>query len=446
MRALVIFSVVVVAFLVVLRLYPASSVEGEEQTPAEAASPGNNLEARFLTRPPQQEAPESSSAQSGTIVEATAPAVQVVPSAKTETPSWLREVAPRPLSDGAELAIASALVHGSAAEVARAVEEHPDFSAARGQLSLAFAWAVAGDSSRAMSLVAGIPENTVTPREQELFQAVLGGEPFAVRVREAASTSSPIVLAMEMAVTERDGRWHLEAGHYAEAARAFSDLLLCELEARWPADSAALSRWNESLEAAQARHRWSPQGKWAAEEIAVESGDSAIAIRKRYLARHPDRLMCAGLIIRSNDVKGFLHPGQKLRVPTDRVSMLVDLSARWALYLLGDEVAASWPVGIGRPGEETPAGDFVVRNKIENPPWMKVGQEPIPFGDPRNPLGTRWIGWARDGQATSLGFHGTREPESVGKALSDGCVRLENEDVEILFEILPEGAPIHVQP
>ncbi len=444
MRALVIFSLVVVAFLVVLRLYPATSVEGEEQTPAEAASLGNEMAARFLTRSPEQETPEAGSADQGITVEAPAPAVQVAPSAEVEPPSWL--VAPRPLPDGAELAIASALVHGPAAEVARVVEEHPDFSAARGKLSLAFAWALAGDSSRALSLVAGIPEDAGTSREQELLQAALGGEPLAVRLREAAATASPIVLAMEMAVTERDGRWHLEAGRHAEAARAFSDLLLCEFDAPWAPDFAALSRWNEALDAAQAHHRWSPLGEWAAEEIAVESGDSPIAIRKRYLARHPDRLMCTGLILRANDVTGFLQPGQKLRVPTDRVSVLVDLGARWALYRLGDEVAAAWPVGIGRPGEETPSGDFVVRNKLENPPWMKVGQEPIPFGDPRNPLGTRWIGWSLDGQASSLGFHGTTEPESIGKALSDGCVRLRNADVEVLFEILPEGAPIHVQP
>ena len=101
---------------------------------------------------------------------------------------------------------------------------------------------------------------------------------------------------------------------------------------------------------------------------------------------------------------------------------------------------------IGRPGEDTPTGEFEVRNKLENPPWMKEGQEPIPFGDPRNPLGTRWIGWSRGGVKTSYGFHGTRDPQSIGTAASDGCIRLLNEDVERLFQVLPEGAPITVAP
>ena len=155
--------------------------------------------------------------------------------------------------------------------------------------------------------------------------------------------------------------------------------------------------------------------------------------------------MCTGLIERSNRLSGLLQPGQKLRIPEDPARVIVDLEARWALYLLGDEVAAAWPVGIGRPGEETPTGDYTAIEKTEKPSWMKVGQEPIPFGDPRNPLGTRWIGWARGGAKTTYGFHGTKEPESIGRAASDGCVRFLNEDVEELFQILPEGAPILVQ-
>jgi lipoprotein-anchoring transpeptidase ErfK/SrfK len=177
----------------------------------------------------------------------------------------------------------------------------------------------------------------------------------------------------------------------------------------------------------------------------VASGDSLIGIRLRYLSEHPGAKMCTGLIERANRVKGFLQPNQVLRVPTEPVRVLVDLDARWALFLIGNEVAAAWPVGIGRPGEETPVGTYSVRNKLENPPWMKEGQEPIPYGDPRNPLGTRWIGWSREGAKTSYGFHGTWDPASVGQASSDGCVRFLNQDVEELFQILPEGAPIQIQ-
>ena len=155
--------------------------------------------------------------------------------------------------------------------------------------------------------------------------------------------------------------------------------------------------------------------------------------------------MCTGLIERANRLNGFLQPGQVLRVPTESVRVLVDLSACWALYLIGDEVAGSWPVGIGRSGEETPTGEYQAGDKLENPPWMKTGQPMVPFGDPANPLGTRWIGWFQRGVKTSYGFHGTTEPESIGQPSSDGCVRFHNADVEELFRILPEGTPILVR-
>ena len=78
--------------------------------------------------------------------------------------------------------------------------------------------------------------------------------------------------------------------------------------------------------------------------------------------------------------------------------------------------------------------------------WFPTGGKPVPFGDPENPLGTRWIPWLRDGQKTSIGFHGTNEEVGVGGRVSQGCVRLRNVDAELLFDILPEGASVTVQP
>ena len=67
----------------------------------------------------------------------------------------------------------------------------------------------------------------------------------------------------------------------------------------------------------------------------------------------------------------------------------------------------------------------------------RIRHKPVPFGDPENPLGTRWIAWrASDGTNSGLGFHGTKEPDSVGQDLSQGCVRMLNRDVEELYEIL----------
>jgi lipoprotein-anchoring transpeptidase ErfK/SrfK len=103
-------------------------------------------------------------------------------------------------------------------------------------------------------------------------------------------------------------------------------------------------------------------------------------------------------------------------------------------------------VGIGKEGHATPQGRFQVGDKISNPPWMPIGKDQLPFGHPENPLGTRWIAWFREGVKTSYGFHGTWEPEGVGGRVSQGCIRMRNEDVESLFELLPMGADILVVP
>lgn len=62
----------------------------------------------------------------------------------------------------------------------------------------------------------------------------------------------------------------------------------------------------------------------------------------------------------------------------------------------------------------------------------------VPFGDPKNILGSRWMGISHPG----YGIHGTTEPGSIGKNVTAGCVRLKNEDVEELYSIVPEGTEV----
>ena len=69
---------------------------------------------------------------------------------------------------------------------------------------------------------------------------------------------------------------------------------------------------------------------------------------------------------------------------------------------------------------------------------------PIPPGDPRNELGTRWIGF--EPTNGSYGIHGTIAPESIGKAVGNGCVRMLNEDVEELYDLVVAETPVEVIP
>ncbi|MCC7012634.1 MAG: L,D-transpeptidase [Planctomycetes bacterium] len=239
----------------------------------------------------------------------------------------------------------------------------------------------------------------------------------------------------------------IEAKEGARAARILSDVILGHLREGGD-DRVRLARWCALLAQAQSLHRWSKSGAWRSTDLKVKSGDSLIALRKRALSEHPEALVCTGQIARVNGLASetAIRPDDTIRVPLERASMLVDLSAMWAFYCYADELVVGWEIGVGKSGSDTRPGVYTIGLKQENPMWSPVGRDPVPFGDPANPLGTRWLAWYQDGRGTTLGFHGTNDPTSVGKRVSEGCIRMRNEDVEALFEILPKDAEVRVQP
>jgi len=99
-------------------------------------------------------------------------------------------------------------------------------------------------------------------------------------------------------------------------------------------------------------------------------------------------------------------------------------------------------VGLGEFGS-TPIGSWKVRtnSKLIDPKWVnpRTG-EVFQASDPKNPIGERWIGLIGTDAQTSLlegyGIHGTIAPDSIGREMSMGCVRLDNEDVEWVYELL----------
>jgi hypothetical protein len=236
------------------------------------------------------------------------------------------------------------------------------------------------------------------------------------------------------------------AGRYREAAELWSDVLLAGTEMPWTTERPVITAWVGALTETQAHHRLDPRGTWPSLEVTVEPGDNLTFIRKRLVAEHPELLICTGQMERINRLGRYIQPGEVLRVPTDRARVIVDLGERVLLYLLGDEVAAAWAVGIGQDGEGTPVGVFEVGEKERNPSWFPKGEAMVPFGHQDNPLGTRWIAWYSGGRKTGYGIHGTNDPEGVGGRVSRGCVRMHDGEVELLFDLLPLGAEITVRP
>jgi len=106
----------------------------------------------------------------------------------------------------------------------------------------------------------------------------------------------------------------------------------------------------------------------------------------------------------------------------------------------------SFPVGLGKPGRETPTGVWVVKpgNKLIKPPWWDEEAERLyQPDDPDYPLGSRWIGLEGiEGEAvgrTGFAIHGTKDPNEIGTAASRGCIRLHNGDAVLVYNLLMPG-------
>jgi L,D-transpeptidase ErfK/SrfK len=134
-------------------------------------------------------------------------------------------------------------------------------------------------------------------------------------------------------------------------------------------------------------------------------------------------------------------------ISEQNINLLLVLKQRKLYVYKSNILQASYPVAIGKHGWETPTGKFIVISMVENPVWenpFDSSKEVIPPGL-QNPLGERWIGFWTDGK-DEIGFHGTYKRDSVGKAVSHGCVRMYNEDVKKLYNFVKIGTPVIVIP
>jgi|GEM_PF-956814 len=135
----------------------------------------------------------------------------------------------------------------------------------------------------------------------------------------------------------------------------------------------------------------------------------------------------------------------KLGLPPDTLENGVYVSkGNHTVTLFEDgELLTQYPCAAGRDGS-TPEGKFTVNMKLVDPVWYWKG-EAIPPG-PENGLGSRFIGITNDEYPKGYGLHGTNEPGSIGRDASHGCVRMHNEDVEELFEMVEYGDTVVVGP
>lgn len=166
----------------------------------------------------------------------------------------------------------------------------------------------------------------------------------------------------------------------------------------------------------------------------VKAGEALFDIAKKYGTN-------VELLRRSNHLKrDQIHEGMKLKVVTARFSIRVDKSKNILELQMDKKALKHYRVATGR-SNTTPVGDFKIINRIQDPAWYKKVGVVIPPGTAENHLGTRWLGFDQPG----YGIHGTVEPQSIGKQASSGCVRMLNQDVEELYDIVPLGTEIVIQ-
>ncbi|WP_425059148.1 hypothetical protein SCACP_38140 [Sporomusa carbonis] len=122
------------------------------------------------------------------------------------------------------------------------------------------------------------------------------------------------------------------------------------------------------------------------------------------------------------------------------LKIVVNLPSRTLELYQDEKVVKEYPVAIGKPSTPTPTGNFTIIDKEVNPWWYPSDKDYVVPSGPENPLGYRWMGIA-----PLYGIHGTNAPWSIGLAVSNGCIRMREEDVEELFEQVDYDTPVKVE-
>jgi len=164
----------------------------------------------------------------------------------------------------------------------------------------------------------------------------------------------------------------------------------------------------------------------------IKPGDTLAKIASRYNTT-------VELIKKSNALKtDLIHPGKKIKINKAGFSIFVDKSDNILRLKRGDEVIKTYRVSTGRD-LSTPVGTFKIEEKLVSPLWYKVGAVVSPE-NPDYELGSRWMGLSEP----EYGIHGTKNPSLIGKHITNGCVRMRNEDVEQLYAIVPSGTEVTI--
>ena len=176
------------------------------------------------------------------------------------------------------------------------------------------------------------------------------------------------------------------------------------------------------------------------EYYVIQSGDYLQKIAKKYNTT-------VVLLKTMNGLESdTIRLGDRLLVFNGGFSIRVSKSRNTLDLMLDGKPFKRYPVGTGKFGK-TPAVEFTIVDKIVEPPWTRPSDNrQIEYGDPENVLGSRWMAIKSTDhpELTGFGIHGTWERDSIGKQSSAGCIRMLNEDVEELFDLVPRKTSVTI--
>jgi hypothetical protein len=163
--------------------------------------------------------------------------------------------------------------------------------------------------------------------------------------------------------------------------------------------------------------------------------------------RRAERLLREALLDGSSIVRLSVHPvAAKITPRTMGPTIVVHVDTNRLDLYEGFEVTHSWDVATAKPGWITPAGEWSLYQKRENPTWYNPALDSwgadlpaVVPGGPGNPMGTRALYITAPGL---IRIHGTTSPDSIGRYASHGCIRMHNEQVEELFDLAPVGTEV----
>jgi len=168
-------------------------------------------------------------------------------------------------------------------------------------------------------------------------------------------------------------------------------------------------------------------------EYVVKPGDSLYKIAKKHKTT-------IALIKKINNLKGdVIHPRQKLKVNTASFSIFVDKSENILKLYRDGKLFKTYIVATGK-NNSTPVGEFTIVGKEPKPVWTKPGVGMIMPDSEEYELGERWIAISVKG----YGIHGTNDENSIGGQVTSGCVRMYNDDVIELYDLVTKGTKVKI--